>query len=55
VGGTIPHRTVNKEASLRRQEWCPVPTNLEAGKLVTVTVVRGFHWRVRKRHFPCDL
>jgi hypothetical protein len=39
-GGAIPHGTVNKQASQRRQEWWPPPSNLRVGKLVTVAVMR---------------
>jgi hypothetical protein len=39
-GGAIPHRTVNKQASWRNQEWQPQPRNLGAGNLVTVAVMR---------------
>jgi hypothetical protein len=37
-GGAIPHRTVNKQAGQRRQEWWHTPSNLVEGKLVTVAV-----------------
>jgi hypothetical protein len=38
--GAIPHGALNKKASQRRQEWQHTPSNLGAGKLVTVVVVR---------------
>jgi hypothetical protein len=39
-GGSIPLGTLNKQAGRRRQEWFPLPSNLGAGKLVTVAVMR---------------
>jgi hypothetical protein len=51
-GGAIPHRTVNKQAGLRRQEWRTLPSNLGAGKLVTVTVLRRVPLESGKGAFP---
>jgi hypothetical protein len=54
-GGEIPHGTINKQASWRRQEWHPLPSNLGAGKLVKVAAWWKLHWRGGKGHFPCEL
>jgi hypothetical protein len=39
-GEALLHRTVNKQAGWRRQEWWTLPSNLGAGKLVKEAVVR---------------
>jgi hypothetical protein len=44
-GGAIPHGTVNKQASQKRQKWCHPPSILGAGKLVKVAVGGKIHWR----------
>jgi hypothetical protein len=53
--GVIPHRTVNKQASWRRQEQQHTPSNLGVGKLVKVAVGGKLHWRGGKGHFPHEL
>jgi hypothetical protein len=39
-GGAIPHRTLNKQAGQRRQEWQPTPSKFGVGKLITVVVMK---------------
>jgi hypothetical protein len=51
----IPHRTVNKQAGWRRQEWRHLPSNIGAGKLVKVVVGGKLHRRGGRGYFPCEL